>query len=43
MQNDMLHVLEEPLVEALVPNATAQDRDEYHKACDINIEVHTLM
>jgi hypothetical protein len=43
MKNDLLHVLEEPLVEALGPNATAQDRDKYREAHDISIEVHTLM
>jgi hypothetical protein len=28
----------EPLDEAPVPNATAQDREEYHEAHDIAIE-----
>jgi hypothetical protein len=43
IQNDLLHVVEEPLVEAPRPYATAQDRDEYRKARDISIEVQTLM
>jgi hypothetical protein len=43
MQNDLLCVIEEPLAGASIPNATAQDRDEYRKARDIAIEVQTLM
>jgi hypothetical protein len=43
LHNDLLYMIKEPLDEAPSPNASAQDRDEYHKARDIAIEVQTLM
>jgi hypothetical protein len=43
IQKDLLYVLEETLAEAPRPNATAQDRDEYHEAHDISIKVQNLM
>jgi hypothetical protein len=43
IQNDFLYVIEEPLVNAPGPNASAQDRHKYREARDIAIEVQTLM
>jgi hypothetical protein len=43
MHNDLLFMIRDPLAEAPSPNATAQDREEYHETREIAIEVQTLM